>query len=105
MNPQVSMFSILRQPMKITGMRIAIQEKVTQNTSSLRNTVRFPSGVKKVTDEMRKPSTSPTHSIHSMRIPNRHQAATKKIPPMLPATAVRIRRTSYLIGVSLVIMI
>lgn len=54
----------------------------------------LPSGVKKVTDEMKKPSTSPTHSIQSMRIPNRHQAATKKIPPMLPAMAVRIRRTA-----------
>lgn len=54
----------------------------------------LPSGVKNVTEEMRKPSTNPTHSMQNVRIPNRHHAATKRIPPTLPVTAVRIRRTA-----------
>lgn len=68
-------------------------QTVTQ-THKTSVTYRLPSGVKKVTDEMRNPSTSPTQSMQIERIPNRHHTATKNIPPTLPATAVRIRCTA-----------
>lgn len=53
----------------------------------------IPSGVKKTTDEKRNPSTSPISNIQSRTEPNLHQLATSKSPPIIPATAVKIRRT------------
>lgn len=70
-------------------MRPSHNELDAQNSVHL-----LPSGVKKVTAETRNPSTRPTHSMQSVRTPNRHQAATRTMPPMLPAMAVRVRRTA-----------
>lgn len=53
----------------------------------------LPRGVKKSIDEKRNPNTSPITNMLSRTEPNLHQLTTKSRPPIIPATAVKIRRT------------
>lgn len=81
----------IKQPCSVPVMQ---QEHITQQPACCSRVFQcIPSGVKKTTDEKRNPSTSPIKYIQNRTDPNLHQLATRKSPPIIPATAVKIRRT------------
>lgn len=74
------------------SLAVCLQHAGTQHSPS-RECQCLPRGVKKSVDEKRNPSTSPITSMLSRTEPNLHQLTTKSSPPIIPATAVKIRRT------------